>query len=252
MTQFITLSNPRCGGILLGTALGLDHPDVLYYGELFHSIKEIRSNEAARLSMSGLQTPTLESKTFALSPWSPTIEQGDYMRSVLSQESSHKAIGFKVHFDQTKISFWQFLEDNPKVKILYLKRDNLFASYASYMKSIATGQWHISGDREQVHEVAQITIDPKNLLKYFEEMALQENKLQPLSNPIFVITYEGMCGNFRETLKEVFRFLELDVISPKKRTLKMTKNYSYIANLDEIVSFFKGSKYESWFENTRA
>jgi hypothetical protein len=246
MTQFIVLSNPRCGGILLGTVLGIDHPDVLYYGELFHPITEVRENEAARATMSGMY---LENKGFSLPPWCPTNEQSDYMDSVFSQEG-HKAVGFKVHFAQAKMSFWRFLEKNPKVKIIHLKRENVFHSYASYVKSLSTGQWHINGDFN-VLQVKPTTIDPKKMLDYFQEVERQEEKLESLANPTFVVTYEALCNNFREKLKEIFRFLDLDTINPKKRTSKMTKNYSYIANLDEIVSFFKGSKYESWFE-TRA
>lgn len=55
-------------------------------------------------------------------------------------QSSHKALGFNYMLGHNAKLLDYFLE-HPKIKIIYLKRDNKLAQYASWRKALKSGQW---------------------------------------------------------------------------------------------------------------
>ena len=131
MIKFALISQARSGGTLIGSALAMDHSDIVYFGEIFHKDPLVRASEADHKTIS--LHPIKNIFNTSITPYD-SQKPMEYINDFYEKFKYQKAVGFKSHYDHFE-STWQVLPILKDVKIIHLKRNNLLNSYISLEKA---------------------------------------------------------------------------------------------------------------------
>ena len=164
------------------------------------------------------------------------------------------AVGFKLFPDQIDndrfACLWQWLKQNRDLKIIYLTRQNLLATYTSLLIAQKDGRFGIRDESKRTK--TNITICPKKCLaefqkrKHYNEVIINCIK----HHEVMEVTYEELAAEPYYYLKEVQEFLGVDVCDLEISTVKKeTRRLSEIIdNYDELRQHFSGTEWEDFFD----
>ncbi len=218
-TSFIVISRSRSGSNLLISLLN-SHPSIFVRGEEFHNLE--RRNPKHILDFFFKRTPK------------------DIVAS-----------GFKVFYyhplDGDSDILWSSILKYPNIKFIHLKRKNLIGSIISRHEALNTDVW--SSTSSSSVQSSKISIDPKDIEV---ELAETENYYVQFDNHLLdkahmEVYYEDFTSDMDKHMKDICAFLGLSDVFQFKTNLKKQSKRGLderLENIDEIRSYFKGSKWD--------
>jgi LPS sulfotransferase NodH len=189
-TRFVVLSQPRTGSSLLCGSIRW-HPQILMQGEVLN--QHYHRTEL------------------------PETDGAERLRVALSA-GSHDAVGCKLHACQPDPgrdhweSAWDYVADDPTIKVIHLYRENRLAQLASWKIAELLGQW---GDQSEVPERPTIEI-ARGELTWFDRFntALYRARLNRLTrHPLLKVSYESLRDDWPFTLHRVLAFLGVEQLA---------------------------------------
>jgi LPS sulfotransferase NodH len=245
-TRFVILSRKRSGTTFLQTALQ-QNPQVQAFGELFGS------HRRSFWDAPGYMIEPLNQKVYALRDQ----DMHAYMERYIyrSYPKSIHAVGFKLFFIQgdkkRKDSIWNYLEQDPSVRMIRLVRENYLAVLTSKQEAMQTEQW-VMKDQNGTKERAPVTLDPEECAYLFECFDIEDRMLRERfsDHPYKYVTYESLVRD-PAVFKEIQEFLGVDPITLKPSTKKQSHRslMQRIANYEELKAHFRGTQWDRFFKD---
>jgi len=250
--KFVLLCHPRSGSNLVLHALK-QHPNTVMYSEIFHPIE----SERAKFSRTGVNGDQY-------------YRSGQSARSFLENEVFFdesdlvRAKGFKLFYadcpyDRSRKLLWRYLVNQREIKIIHLSRENLLETYVSFQIALRTNDWMcFRTEARESRECPPFSIDPLMLQDFFDIASTWRDWMfrQFEKHPNIKIEYGAdLCSEqtFLSTIKKIFCFLSLPETESGVRVLTVKQSskpmYQRITNYDELSKFFRGSRYEWYFED---
>ena len=274
-TRFILLTSPRSGSNLLASFLN-SHPNIAMYPEIFNlfavsrsDLDSIVSDPPAYLNRI-LEKKNLPSKTAVgfkifYSQANEIQLQPDLSRALClpaTGESWKTKVAdvqayLRQHYDLDQIAqgfkaVWALLQADSSVKVIHLMRKNKLRQFLSFFQASMTDQWK-SHDKNSVGGSA-LFLQFDDCVKFFDTYTAWESEFDQIfcnHNKITMI-YEAFQANPDRLLKEIQEFLGV----PVRRNLRtgLVKQgraplSEAISNYQELKLQFKGSQWESFFED---
>ncbi|HTQ38891.1 MAG TPA: sulfotransferase [Pirellulales bacterium] len=240
--KFILLAHQRSGSSMMVDTLA-KHPQILSFGELF---------VPGRIDFEIEGYDPHSAKLLALRNARPLQFLEEFVFSSYSNDI--KAVGFKLFPDQIdNFSFrcvWKWLKRNPDIKIIYLTRRNLLATYASLQIAKRSGVFAIKNESERVQ--ATIKIKPRKCLAEWRKRKryhqLVEKKIK--EREMLKWIYEDFTQSPDQHLRQVQQFLGVDVSDLKISTVKQEVRplSAVIENYYQLQQHFSGTQWEQFFD----
>lgn len=238
MTAFVVISHGRSGSTLLTKSLDL-HPDVSCPGEVFNAIESHRV--AGR---------------------SGAYQDGDDPVAFCREElfpiegETQPCCGFKLHFNQMRqdenaLALWTWLESNTDIRVILLRRENLFDSYVSQQRAMAAGKWRRRPDQPVPEAyIRPIAIDPQHCLRNMRNSSrrIEETWACFQHHSRLQIAYENLAGSFQPTMDEVWAFLGVAPlrVDPPLARMNVVDHATGISNFAEICEALAGTEFAGW------
>lgn len=248
MKRFVLLGNRRTGSTVVGNALA-DHPQVLFYGEIFHKVIARRSAEAGRRTLGAGVKRSLPNGI----PVCLDSDSGyEYLKGLFSQELAYRAIGFKIFYFQARegsiASAWDLLAEQRDIAIIHLLRSNFLESLVSFYRARRSGIWHV----DTPTSTAPFSLTPTQCLDFFEEHERWSSVTEPLLNahPVLEVEYDEIKDDFQSTMSRIFTFLDLSAdVSPTVLLKKIAQKslQEELLNYRELRQYFQATAYARYF-----
>lgn len=237
-TRFLCVGNPRTGSTLLMRSLN-NHSHVVGYGEIVKNSDRYPGHyhEFGNGEADFQQAPAMFLETRVFRKYPPTIE----------------AVGFKIFYHHAPRdtawgrAVWDYLLDQPNLKILHLKRRNLLKVFLSKKQAGSSGEYiKYSNDSHKA-----ISLDPNEARMFFEEMRASEAEYDALlsGRPLVEVIYEEMTRNYSTVMRDIQAFLGVNYedVNPGTEKRPGRSMASQIENYPELKDHFLGSPWESFF-----
>ena len=183
---------------------------------------------------------------------------------------------YKVGFDsekstkgfllKIKTGLHKKIRTNEKIKIIYLKRDNLLDIYLSTAMSQLFGCYEKKErgidlkDAVKVREnMKPIGLHKENLINFFKFWDDQHKKTQKILESsqlnIIKINYSDLCNNQEKTMEKIYDFLEIENSLPHftsgrgKEKLDPRKISFSIRNYSELKRAFESTPWIEFFKD---
>jgi hypothetical protein len=165
-----------------------------------------------------------------------------------------KAVGFKMFIQQLRRDRYKpvldWLLKNRHIKILYLRRENLLAAYASRLKAAETG---IFGTKDTTAKSrVRIQLDFEKCVKEFTHRRnLDSWAFRQFKNfRTHSLMYEDLVKSREQAIKAILNFLEVPTVPLETKSIKLeTRPLSeVIINFEELRERFRGTEWGSFFE----
>jgi hypothetical protein len=121
------------------------------------------------------------------------------------------------------VKVWEYLRDNPNLKIIHLVRWNKLEQYLSLYKAWSLNQWKDSPGKRSNQS---FYIEPRICESYFERIARQEKLLINYfqEKPVLTIIFEEFIENPQYYMDHIFSFLELKPFNNNIATISLVVN----------------------------
>jgi LPS sulfotransferase NodH len=242
-TKFIVLCRSRTGSNFLRGLLN-SHPNATVFGELF------QNREAIHWGFNGY-------------PQSKNLYQQFLNQPVrfIEEQIFHKmpldtcAVGFKIfyyHAQQDPWNIvWDYLLQNPSIHVIHMKRRNILETHVSKIRAEQSGKWvNTSGKPEKI---GPVTIDYETCLEDLSRTRQSEQRFDALfeNHPKLEVIYEDLAQDYQAVFQRVRQFLCLPDQPIAPQTYKQSNGSlaQSIANYAELKERFRGSEWETFFED---
>lgn len=220
---FIVLSRSRTGSNMLMSFLE-SHPNILVDYEVFSKLNG-RSHK----------------------------EIYDHLFS--KQAYNVKARGFKIFydhpFDDDEKLIWKDLVQTPKLKVIHLKRKNIFRTLISRKIAGIKDVWTSMPKRSSQNEKITISFTEQELNEGFESTRTKENNGDKMfsNHDLLEVYYEDIVDEPKTTFRKVTNFLNIEYTDPKTRLRKQnqSKLSEVVENYHDLKTSFQNTKWESFF-----
>ena len=164
-----------------------------------------------------------------------------------------KAAGFKLFynhpFNTDDREVWDFIADDPKIKIIHLVRKNKLRTFVSGEIAKKTDKWTLKSKDSFSLQDKQITIDFENFVGRVKKIYDFEEKTRKdyANRPYLEVSYEDLVDDKEKTMKSVFDFLGVSSTPVKSGYKKQNKETlaELVTNYDDFREKLAGSKYAS-------
>jgi len=252
MTKFILTGFPRTGTTVVAGSI-VKHPEILFYGEIFNNMQEVRVGEAHRITMgAGWKFPNALPHGMGACPADSGTH--NYLNNFFDRDLPFKALGFKLMFDQVvegpNSDVWDYIKVDPEIKIIRTVRENLLEVVCSFVRASITKRWHTTG--EQLPNQHRFIVSPddfKGLAERFQSMPVQMQGIEG-THDLLDLEYSKICSDFEGVMKTVFDFLGVDdkeKVTPELKKIAGLKPHEELANYEELKKHFSGTEYEKYF-----
>ena len=243
-TPFIILARSRTGSNFLRGLLNA-HPQIIVFGEIFQNDQQIgwaypgHSQSRHNLALFHQQPVNfLDRKVFRNFPMQT------------------KAVGFKIFYYHAHSSNWQpvwpYLQQQPNLRVIHIKRRNLLKTYLSKKKADLTDVWVHTNGNHQTRKPFSVSLDFDECQDTFSQTRAWENEYSEFfsNQKILEIYYEDLAQKYAEEMERVFSFLDVEQHPVEPQTHKQSKRSlsETILNYAEIKKQFQGTEWETFFE----
>lgn len=246
--KFIILSDYRSGSNFLMNLLK-SHKNAHCYSELFFSRKIFWAS--AVYGKSENDKKALDSRK--TNPYS-FLDKYCYR----PYKENLNAVGFKLMYHDLyrnqNIDLKKLLRHYPDMKVIHLKRKNLFERFVSQVMVGKTGEAVAvknSNWESKSKKIGKLTVDPKVCEGDFEYRARMERELDEIINDknLLTVYYEELNSDYSSAANKVLNFLNLERTQLKTNQIKQNKSHisNRIENYSELKTYFKESKWEGFF-----
>ena len=139
------------------------------------------------------------------------------------------------------------LQNDPTIKIIQLRRENLLDVIVSNMLAKQSGKYV-----GQAYDVEQITLPPRVCRRHIQAIEAQEQRFRDAFPPerYLELTYEDLTAKPDETLGKLQNFLGIENLKAQSHIQKQNRSAKsdVIANYDELKWFFRRSDYRRFFD----
>lgn len=240
--RFVLLGRSRIGSNLLRSLLNA-HSQAVVFGEVFQNKDEIG------WAMEGFPTNGRTQQLFLNQPIQ-LLEQKLWR----NYPAEVTAVGFKLFYYHARDPAWQavwpYLQQDPTLHILHLKRRNLLEVHLSRQRAVRSEQW-VSTDG-QTAPVGPITLDYEACVADFEQSRAWEREAETFFayHPQLEIIYEDLATNMESEMGRIQQFLGLayQPVQPKTHKQRQRPLAESIANYDQLKAQLAGSPWASFFE----
>jgi LPS sulfotransferase NodH len=242
--RFIILGRGRTGSNFLRGLLN-SHSRIIAFGELFRSPDAI-----------GWERPGYD--RFQHSPPLVALMRNEPVRFLQKKVFRRfprriGAVGFKLfyyHAQDSAGSVWTYLQQQKDVKVIHLKRKNTLRMILSEKKAFKTNHWtNTTGAAEAKFSVA---IDYDECARRFvlEQAVAQQYDDFFRNHPKLELVYEDLASDYRNHVKPILDFLELDYQALRPSTYKQSNQPlpEAIENYAELEQRFRGTPWAGFFE----
>lgn len=253
MTKFCVITTQRSGSNWLIQLIN-SHPDLKALGEIFIERKFGRKWLKDKNIVPFYEFAKTNSGSRRLK------QTFNYMELLNNYPGCHKAIGFKVMYNQIKGQpsiFLKIVLDN--FKIIHLVRQNYLDIILSKKNAWGKGKKGIVWTKEKV-EIEPIYLEPQSLLKEIYEIEFQQklfkNIIRFLPNPVMLVTYESLLKERDKILDSISTFLRVknSGITYNSSLVKISQGTykDKIANYEEVKSTLYGTRFESFLNENKS
>lgn len=223
--RFIILSRSRTGSYMLMSFLN-SHPNVRSDGEILHQLH-------------GRDYRAVIARAYGREP-----------RSV-------KAKGFKIFYyhpnGATGKPIWDHLLAMPDLHVIHLKRRNVLRTLISREIALQEGVWKTknpgSSDTPRRKQVS-FTVD--ELAEGFAKTRRWERDGDAMfrDHPLLSVYYEDLVADTPTTFRQVTDFLGVPYVDPRTHLVRQNPEpvRELVSNVDELVAAFRGTEWESFFD----
>jgi len=181
-----------------------------------------------------------------------------FLYKIVLDLQGKKAVGFKLKHEELVLPEYRRLRDeivsDLDFRIIHLRRQNLLRRYLTWY--IANNVSHVTlaveGDR--IPDMPSVKLDPRECQQDFEATQKREEKFTQLfaRHPNFSIAYEEIVAREHGKLASLLDFLGVSQRELTTSTKKLGADSlrSAIANFDELRSYFAGSPYAEFFDES--
>jgi len=251
MIKFIILGIPRSGTTVVSGSI-ITHPELLFYGELFNSMMEVRASEAARITLgAGWKFET--AMGWGLQACSDQQGTYQYLDNFFARKVPFTAVGFKLLYDQAiegpNRDVWDYIAQHPEIKIIRTHREELLEIVCSYVRARMTRRWHMSGTVERGSKFVVPPHEFQALMERFSSIPEAARTLDE-THEILDLEYSDISASFQDCLSRIYAYLDVDVnvvATPKLSKIARMKPDEELANYQELKQYFKGTKYSEHF-----
>jgi LPS sulfotransferase NodH len=250
--MFMITCAARTGSTLLQSYLR-SHPDTTMHGEVYTTQ---RTSDLAGSFNALIRDPKSNEK---LTRWRDA-NQTAFLYKYIYENQGKKAVGHKLKHDELLLPKFaetrECIRRDTDIKIIHLYRKNLFERFVSWwVVNHVTGITMLT-DKSKDPEFKPTVIPVAACQSNFNDTIARYNIFSGLfaKHRVLKMTYEDLTGPKRESvLAELTTFLEIDNIQLSSNLRKVTPKdlRQVVANLDEIVDYFTGTKYEQFFEGVQ-
>lgn len=236
--KVVIITNGRTGSNLLVSYLN-SSPEVRAYGEIFGTYYL-----SSEFLMEKLRKPGGAVR---------------HLKEMLHRLTTEKFSSVKIlyqHFDErfrdkrelpSLAEVLPELQNDPTIKIIHLRRENLLDVVVSNMLAKKSGKYV-----GQTYDVAQITLPPRVCRRHFMAIEKLEQQFRDAFPPerYLELTYEDLTAKPEETLAKVQDFLGVESLKAQSHIEKQNKSAKtdVIENYDELKWFFRRSDYRRFFD----
>jgi len=251
MNKFILLGFPRTGSTVIAGSI-INHPEALFYGELFNHHPGVRRNESERQTLgAGWKfEPALD---WGIEPCPATEGTHDYLNNFFSRKVPFKSMGFKLMLDQVvtgpNSDVWEYIALHSEIKIIRTSRDNLVESICSFVRASMTKRWHIEQGSLKGHRFVIPPHEFLTLFKRFENPPLPIREIDK-THSILDLDYEDISNEFSKCMASVYSFLDIKILEESKPRLKKIasmKPNEELVNYAELKKYFENTPYSKYF-----
>jgi len=235
MIKFLIASHGRSGSTLLAKALD-QHPSIRCFGEPFNAIEDHRQAGFSRTYRDG-EDPVAFCRAEIYRKDVPDIA----------------CIGFKLHANQMRgsdveESLWPYLQSDTAIRIIQLRRRNLFDSFVSQQRAVRANAWRREpGKPVPVGYADTIEIDVKKCLRVMRNQERQVERAWALfqGHQRLSLHYEELAVAFDQALASVFAFLSVpDIhVDPPLAKMNTVNHRDGISNYEEVRSALEASEF---------
>ena len=251
MIKFIIIGVPRSGTTVISGSV-ITHPDLLFYGELFNSMMDVRANEASRITL-GAGWKFEKALGWGIKPCSDAVSTYDYLNDFFSREIPFKATGFKLLFDQAiegpNSDIWKYIAEHSDIKIIRTQRENLIEIVCSYVRASITRRWHTA---DTATGNPRFIVPPVECQALFERFSYIPESARQIDNShqILDLQYSVICSDFQECMSRLYSFLGVDSDvkeTPKLKKIARVEPPEELVNYQELKEYFQGTQYSKHF-----
>jgi hypothetical protein len=166
-----------------------------------------------------------------------------------------KAILCKVAFQHCPGWFpvWDEMLDHPQCKVIYVRRENPIEIAISAANALRQGQWQALVKDDQQVRVGTVTLEPRHLMEYCafydSQTAFFDGYFSNYDN-VMTVDFVDLHEKWDEISKQICTFIgveEQEVELATKSMIGDGNHVSLIENLNEVYTYFRGSKWEKYF-----
>lgn len=221
---FCILSRSRSGSTMLSSAL-MRHKDILMHGEVF-GLDEDHPNFYGLIDVvPGEPEPPL----YNTLRWYRATHPRSFLYDFVFQPSVRAAIGFKIKFEELfteeRHDIRAMLEAEVALKIIYLRRKNLYARLRSERAALARGTFNTTdpGYRaEALAEFAPITAEDL-IAEAAADQRCQEYVRALSGHQILEVEYDDLCGRLQQEQGRVLDFIGVPQHTLIPRTARLPR-----------------------------
>jgi LPS sulfotransferase NodH len=163
--------------------------------------------------------------------------------------------GFKLFynhlFHERHKGLYQKILKNKAVRIIHLKRRNLVKAEISAALARQTGIWHGKFENNQ-REGIKIYMHPDTLAANLNMTLENYERIKSLlkNHEIIEVIYEDLVEELSQTMKEIYRFLNIKDHTFQTPFLKQSTESieSLVENHQELRNYFQGTRWYKYFE----
>ena len=250
MEKFIIVSQARTGSTMLTSALS-HHQEILMHGEVF-------GMDNAHLNFYGIDykhNPPLVDILRSIRNKDPV----KFFYDFVLQAGNRKAVGLKFKFEELSQPIWEplveVIKDDVNIKIIFLKRRNLWERYLSEYVAVNVTKIFNTQDPNYGRDTIEIEIPPLKVEKAFRRSRRWERLYYKMfkSHPHIRLTYEGLINNLEGRMQEVQNFLGVQSENLFPSTIKLNKGKMLykVKNLEELKNHFFNTELTTFFNEDK-
>lgn len=242
-TRFITLTTARSGSSFLTQSLR-SHPQVLAFGELFHSRRI------------GFNTPGLDNHSKGLIRFRKR-RPVEFLEWLLLRGYGQniQAVGFKVFYSHLEEPHFErarpYLASLSGLRILHLKRRNLLRAYLS---KVVMSRTKVSGIKSEAERRSpRVALVPADCLRYFEHTRRQQVLYDRVfaETDVMQVLYEDLAADYDQETARIQEFLTVVPTSLRARNLRQEIRPLSVAitNYPELRTAFESTPWAEFFDD---
>ncbi len=190
-------------------------------------------------------------------------------------DNTVKAVGFKITYDTRFPEVLNYLKKYNDLKVINLRRKNIFRMVLSNMIALKIKKWHVTDIENEnfVDEIGagakvkiidagkeksvlpddfKIYVDYNVCLKAMQEIVMYAKKYENFfSENSLIVYYEDIVSELDAQMNKVLEYLGVEKIKLKSMLKKINdkKLYDVVENYNDLKKQFKGTEWYCYFDD---